>query len=472
MLPWQPKLLRLFGFMYQEDTIAAIATAVGEGGVAIVRVSGPDAEKIARRLFKRRRDQDGKLRSHMLHHGSIRDPKADRILDNVLLTVMRQPHSYTGEDVAEIHCHGGAFLVRQILGLVLEQGARHAEPGEFTKRAFLNGRIDLSQAEAVLDLIRARTDKSIDLALQNANGLLSRWVGDLREELIDIMVQIEAAIDFPDEEIELLQRDALLTKIAELREKIRIIVESYEWGKLHREGARVCICGRPNVGKSSVLNALVGSDRVIVSAIPGTTRDVIEESLNLDGLPVVVWDTAGIRDTDDAIEKIGVSLSREHISKADAIIVIFDGSEALTKDDLSLLKETDLEISVIAVNKSDLAQKIDLDQIKVSVGNAAIVAISAQNGSGIDQLKITLRQLLSGKNIESPVVLSNLRHKNSLSRGYELLGVGMEALKIMDPPEIVAVNIQEAKESLEEIVGIVTNDKILERIFSNFCIGK
>jgi tRNA modification GTPase len=462
----------LFGFMYQEDTIAAIATPIGEGGVAIVRISGPDAETIVRALFVRQRKQELQLRSHMLYHGWIRDPHTDRILDDVLLTVMRRPRSYTGEDVAEIHCHGGAFLVRQILGLVLAQGARHAERGEFTKRAFLNGRMDLSQAEAVLDLIRARTDKGIELAVQNADGLLSKWVGNLREELVDILVQVEAAIDFPEEEIELLQRHAVIEKISALREKIRVILSTYEWGRLHREGARVCICGRPNVGKSSLLNALLGDGRVIVSATPGTTRDVIEDSLNLDGLPVVLWDTAGIRETQDAVEKIGVSLSRDHIAKADAVIAVLDGSESLTEDDVSLLTNIDQAKSLIAINKSDLQQRLDLEKAEPIVTDAPLIRICARDGCGIDDLKVKLRQLLLGKGIESPVVLNNLRHRNSLLRGCEILGTGIEALKQGEPPEIIAVNLQEAKESLEEVVGIVTSENVLERIFSEFCIGK
>jgi tRNA modification GTPase len=458
--------------MYQEDTIAAIATPIGEGGVAIVRISGPKAENVVRALFVRRRAQELKLRSHMLYQGLIRDPHTNRILDKVLLTVMRRPRSYTGEDVAEIHCHGGAFLVRQILGLVLAQGVRHAERGEFTKRAFLNGRMDLSQAEGVLDLIRARTDKGVQLAVQNAEGVLSKWVGGLRQELIDILVQVEAAIDFPEEEIELLNRCSLTAKITALREKIAVILDTYEWGRLHREGARVCICGRPNVGKSSLLNALLGDSRVIVSAIPGTTRDVIEESLNLDGLPVVLWDTAGIRETEDEVEKAGVGLSLGHIAKADAIIAVLDGSESLTPDDVSLLINIDQGKSLIAINKSDLRQQIDVDEVKQIQSNALLVRVCARDSSGVDDLKGKLRQLLLGRSIESPVVLNNLRHKNSLLRGYDVLATAIEALNRRDPPEIVAVNLQEAIEDLEDVVGIVTTEDVLERIFNDFCIGK
>ncbi len=458
--------------MYQEDTIAAIATPIGEGGVAIVRISGPDAEKAVRAIFVRSRQNDIKLRSHRLYHGSIRDPHADLILDQVLVTIMRQPHSYTGEDVAEIHCHGGAFLVQRILGLVLAQGVRHAERGEFTKRAFLNGRMDLSQAEAVLDLIRARTDKGIQLAVQNAEGVLSKWVGDLREELIDILVQVEAAIDFPEEDIELLDRFALITKITALREKIGSILSSYRWGRLFKEGARVCICGRPNVGKSSLLNALLGDSRVIVSAIPGTTRDVIEESLDLDGLPVVLWDTAGIRETADEVEKAGVSLSLEHISNADAVIAVLDGSESLTQEDVSLLSNLNHAKSLVVVNKSDLQQQLDLIEVRDILSSSCFLSVCAKDGTGIDRLKSKLRQFLLGRSIETPVILNNLRHKNSLLRGQDVLATAIVHLERGDPPEILAISLQEARESFEEVVGIVTSDDILERVFSNFCIGK
>jgi tRNA modification GTPase len=445
---------------------------MGEGGVAIVRISGPDAEKAVRAIFVRLRQDDNEMRSHMLYQGTIRDPHADLILDQVLVTIMRQPQSYTGEDIAEIHCHGGAFLVQRILGLVLAQGVRHAARGEFTKRAFLNGRMDLSQAEAVLDLIRARTDKGIQLAIQNAEGVLSKWVGDLREELIDILVQVEAAIDFPEEDIELLDRSALIIKITALREQIGSILSTYRWGRLFKEGARVCICGRPNVGKSSLLNALVGDGRVIVSAIPGTTRDVIEESLNLDGLPVVLWDTAGIRETKDEVEKAGVGLSLEHIAKADAVIAVLDGSESLTQEDMSLLLNIDHAKTLVAVNKSDLQQRLDLLEAKHISTSSCFVPVCAKDGTGINGLKSQLRQFLVGRTIESPVILNNLRHKNSLLRGQDVLARAIVNLERGDPPEIIAVSLQEAKESFEEVVGIVTSEDILERIFNNFCVGK
>ncbi len=458
--------------MYKEDTIAAIATPAGEGGVGIVRVSGPDAERIAAALFVRAEGKNGNLKSHMLHYGTIRDPKSDKILDQVLLTIMRRPRSYTGEDVVEVHCHGGVFVVHRILGLVLAQGVRHAEPGEFTKRAFLNGRLDLAQAEAVLDLIAARTEKGADLALSQIKGELSNWIGDLREQLLDILAQVEAAIDFPEEEIELLERPALVAKIDALRDKITIITGTYEWGRLFREGAKVCICGRPNVGKSSLFNALLGEERVIVTPIPGTTRDVIEESINLDGLPIVLWDTAGIRDTADQVEQIGVDLSREHFEKSEAAVIVLDGSALLTDEDRIFLSSTMKKMGLIAINKIDLEQRVDRDQLRQIVGDKKIVTVSATLGHGLQELRKSLRELILHTDMEPPFVLTNLRHKSALLCGEQALADAGLALEETQPPELVAVALQQARESLEEVVGVIQKDDVLELIFSKFCIGK
>jgi tRNA modification GTPase len=458
--------------MYTEDTIAAIATPAGEGGIGIVRISGPDAERIATALFVRAAAENGRLKSHMLHYGTIRDPKTDNNLDQVLLTIMRKPRSYTGEDVVEVHCHGGVFVVRRILGLILSEGARHAEPGEFTKRAFLNGRVDLTQAEAVLDLIAARTEKGADVALAQVKGELSNWVGDLREELIDILAQVEAAIDFPDEDIELLDRPALICKINGLRTKIITITDTYEWGRLIREGAKVCICGRPNVGKSSLFNALLGAERVIVTPTPGTTRDVIEESINLDGLPVVLWDTAGIRETADQVERIGVDLSLQHFEKSEAILVVLDGSAAFTNDDRVFLSSIGDKKGLIAINKIDLERAVDLDELRQIAGNRKFVMVSAKHGQGLQELKSSLRELILNADREPVFVLTNIRHKIALQRGEQALGEAVSALSEMRAPELVAVTLQQSRESLEEVVGLVHSDDILETIFSKFCIGK
>lgn len=457
--------------MYEEDTIAAIATPPGEGGIAIIRISGTSAESIATKIFARSRGKNGRLTSHRLYHGAICDPMTNGKVDEVLLTIMRKPRSYTGEDVVEIHCHGGVFLSRKILGLALSQGARQAEPGEFTKRAFLNAKMDLSQAEAVLDLIRARTDKSAQLALNQAGGELSKWVHELREELLDILVQIEAAIDFPDEEIDLLKRQELIEEIDRLQTKIHDILTTYEWGRLFREGARVCICGRPNVGKSSLLNLLVGEQRVIVTPVPGTTRDVVEEALNLDGLPLALWDTAGIRETEDQIEQLGVSLSRQYLEKADALIVVLDGSEPLTCDDEALLSRCVARKVLIAINKVDLPRAFSTGALE-KFGAHPLALVSARTGEGVGELKKRLRELVLQTEVAPHLVLTNLRHKNALARGKAALEKAKAAISAGFASEFVAVDLHEVSDALEEILGKITNAHILERVFKEFCIGK
>ena len=470
-MPSIGKLLRYFAIsMYKEDTIAAVATPPGEGGIAIVRISGPDAEQIAGAVFRQNNHGNGKLKSHKLYHGKIRDPRSDAVLDEVLLTVMRKPRSYTGETVVEVHCHGGALLVREILRLILSQGARHAEPGEFTKRAFLNGRIDLAQAEAVLDLIQARTQKGISLALKQAEGGVSDWVDAMRNSLLDCIVQVEAAIDFPEEEIELLQRAQLSEKISGLRDEIRSITATYEYGKLYREGARVCICGRPNVGKSSLLNALLGEERVIVTPVPGTTRDVVEESVNLGGLPVTLWDTAGLRKTEDQVERIGVELAKRHVDKADLVILVLDGSTELTADDESLLRGIKKK-TIIVLNKDDLSRKLSEEALD-HFGIGDRYSVSAKFGSGIAALKNGLRARLLEVNAEAPVVITNLRHRSALICCEEALDNAQMSLAENQPAEFIAVDLHNAKEALEEIIGKVDNEVLLERIFSSFCIGK
>ena len=458
--------------MYEQDTIAAIATPPGEGGVAIVRVSGVAAENIAARIFTRSRDRNGDLKSHTLYHGRIRDPKTERLLDEVLLTIMRSPRSYTGEDVVEVHCHGGAFLVREILGVILSQGARQAEPGEFTKRAFLNGKLDLAQAEAVVDLIRAKTTSGIELAINQASGELSEHIKELRDDLLEILVQVEAAIDFPEEEIELLRRQPLIEKILELNGKLTAIADSYEWGRLFREGAKVCICGRPNVGKSSLLNALVGHNRAIVTPVPGTTRDVVEESINLNGLPVILWDTAGIRDSADQIEKLGIELSRQHLEQADVAIAVIDGSEPITEEDRNILISIREKKHLIAINKNDLAQRLTIDDVASGGQDSVVCFISAQTGVGMETLKSSLREVLLDYRVEPSIAVTNVRHRSQLVLSAESLSAAVATLSDGLSPELAAVDLMEAAKALGEIIGIVTNDNILERIFSTYCIGK
>jgi tRNA modification GTPase len=385
------------------------------------------------------------------------------------MSLMRKPRSYTGEDVIELYCHGGIYIVRRVLELVLSQGVRHAEPGEFTKRAFLNGRIDLAQAEAVLDIIRARTEKSADLAIKQASGDLSHWVQDLREELVDILAQVEAAIDFSEEEIELLQQSALIGKIEALRSRIAELIATYDWGRLLREGAKVCICGRPNVGKSSLLNGLLGEQRVIVTALPGTTRDVIEEALNLDGLPVVLWDTAGIRKSGDEIERLGVELSLEHVEAADAALVVLDGSTAITDEDLYCLRLTEAKNRLIVINKNDLPQVSNDARLSETIGDDGFIRVSAASGMGLEDLKRSIRKLLVQADVEPPMVLTNIRHRAALVAGNHALADSVTAVQSNPAAELVALNLQLAKERLEEITGVVEN-KHLSLLYLHFAM--
>jgi len=455
--------------MYQADTIAAVATPPGEGGVAVVRLSGPDAQRIGGEILSRK---NGEWQSHRLYYGRVRDPADGCVVDEVMFAFLREPRSYTGEDTVEIHCHGGPLVVRQVLGLALTHGARHAEPGEFTKRAFLNGRLDLAQAEAVLDLIRSRTDKAAGVALGQMEGGLSQEVQALREELVDTLVQVEAAIDFPEEEIELLQREELCRKVAEVTDRVSALVDSYEWGRLIREGVRVCIVGRPNVGKSSLLNALLGVDRAIVTATPGTTRDFIEEAVNLDGLPVVLWDTAGIRENTQGVEQIGIDVTLERLAESQGCMAVLDGSEPLSREDMAVMERVRHRQGLVVINKCDLPRRIDRSAVSGCLPDLEQLEVSSLTGQGLDGLKTALRDCFLDSAEEPEIVVTNVRHKAALDRARTNLVEVHRAIDRGLPADIVAVDLQEARDSLEEIVGTVTNDDILDRIFSQFCIGK
>ena len=455
--------------VYRADTIAAVATPPGEGGVALVRLSGPDAERIGREVLVRK---DTSWESHRLYYGRVKDPDRGAVVDEVMFAFLRQPRSYTGEDTVEIHCHGGPYVVRQVLGLVLARGARHAEPGEFTKRAFLNGRLDLTQAEAVLDLIRSRTDKAAGVALGQMEGGLSQEVRALREQLVDTLVQVEAAIDFPEEEIELLRQAELAGKVAGVVDRIAVLIDSYEWGRLIREGVRVCIVGRPNVGKSSLMNALLGMDRAIVTATPGTTRDFIEEAVNLDGLPVVLWDTAGIRGGTEGVEQVGIDVTIERLEESEGCLLVLDGSAPLTHEDMEVMQRVRDKQGLVVVNKSDLGQRLAPVDVSETLPRLEQVKVSALTSQGLDELRTALRGCFLDSSKESEIVVTNVRHKAALERARSSLSEVQRALEQGMPPDIVAVDLQEARDDLEEIIGAVTNDDILERIFSQFCIGK
>jgi tRNA modification GTPase len=458
---------------YFDDTIAAISTPIGQGGIGIVRMSGPKSLIIAERIFRPGKAGNiSALVSHSMTYGHAIDPADGSIIDEVLVSIMRSPNSYTKEDVVEINCHGGMISVRRLIEVTVSQGARLAEPGEFTKRAFLHGRINLSQAEAVFDLISARTDESRRIAVEQLQGGLSKKLAELRRALIENCSFLEAYIDFPDEEIETKTREQTTGRLMEIRQEIDILSATFQDARFFREGLSVAIVGRPNVGKSSLLNSLLKKDKAIVTEIPGTTRDLIEDYLNINGLPVRIMDTAGIRNSTDSIEKEGIRRSLDAIEKTDFVIAIFDGSEALTEDDRALLRKIQNKNALIAVNKSDLPVEISLDNIRAS--GKPYVQISAIRGEGLEELKSAIfdSNLRNWKEEREGTVITNLRHKLALERASSSLSMAMHVLNENQPLEIFSIELREALDHIGEITGTVTTEEILDKIFSAFCIGK
>ncbi len=456
-----------------DDTIVAISTPVGEGGIGIVRLSGRDSLSVADKIFRSKNDlHPSGFESYTTHYGHI--VQENEIIDEVLLTVMKAPKSYTKEDIVEISCHGGIVPLKKILGLVLSMGPRTAEPGEFTKRAFLNGRIDLAQAESVLDIIRSKTDKGLRAAMSQLDGDFSRNVRAIREELIGILSNVEASIDFPDEDTEILTEFNIKEKLTDTAGEIRALHDSSDKGRILTEGIRTVICGRANVGKSSLMNALLREKRVIVSHIPGTTRDAIEEILNIDGIPLRVADTAGIIDSDDSLTREGVEKSRSHISAADLVLFLLDGNAPLTADDTAIMDEIKDKKAIVVVNKGDLPQRLDTDEVKSLMPQKRIVGISATEKKNLGKLEGAIKDMIWGGDVtaDHSVLVINQRHKALLGLAWDSLQKALKSVSEKTPPEFIALDMREAVESLGEITGETIDEKILERIFSNFCIGK
>lgn len=460
-----------------DDTIAAISTPIGEAGIGIVRLSGSLAIKIAERLFVSPKGKRlSELRSHTINYGFIRDPLTGDGIDEVLVSVMKAPHTYTREDVVEINCHGGFFPLRKILELLVREGARLAEPGEFTKRAFLNGRIDLVQAEAIADLIRSKTEASQRVAFEQLRGGLSERISKIRDRLVDLCAHIEAYIDFPDEDIEPASYNALEKELTSIIRELTGLSMTFEEGRFLREGIRIAIVGKPNVGKSSLLNALLQRDRAIVTDIPGTTRDVIEELLNIKGLLVRIMDTAGIRDTHEMAEMEGVRRSLQAIDDADLVIVLIDGSKEVSYEDLYILKRVKEKGKrfILGINKSDLPLRIDLSSLTSSSDDFIACYISAKTGQGIEELKDSIINLTVSGHIKGSegLIITNLRHKRAIDKAIVALQKASQDLIDSQPNEIIAVSLRDSLDSLGEIVGAITTEDILNRIFSGFCIGK
>lgn len=461
-----------------DDTIVAISTPIGEGGIGIIRLSGQDAICIVDKIFsspKNKRLKD--IKSHTVVYGFIVNPENRERIDEVLVTVMRAPKTYTKEDVVEINCHGGMLPLHASLQLLLNQGARLAEPGEFTKRAFLNGRIDLSQAEAVIDLIRAKTGQAEKLALQQLEGRLSAKVNNIMDRLTDICAHIEAYIDFPEEEIEMLTENEIIHSMQVIGNELLTLSKGYDEGRFFREGVSAAIVGKPNVGKSSLLNALLKKDKAIVTEIPGTTRDVIEDYLNINGLPLKIMDTAGIRETHDLAEIEGVKRSLKAIDGADIVIAVFDASRPVDKADNELIARVKDKKTIAVINKSD----IEIPEFGAAMGQELLIErekvlkISALRGDGIDAFKSAIYNECissdSAHGIES-VLITNVRHKQSVDSALEALKKAKETLNEKEPLEVAALFLREALDMLGEITGVVTTEDILNKIFSEFCIGK
>ena len=455
------------------DTIAAISSAAGNSGIGIIRVSGDEAIEVVDKIFRpaNKNKKLANVESHTVHYGHIMD--GDKTLDQVLVIVMKNPHSYTGEDTVEIDCHGGMLILKKVLDLVLKNGARTAEPGEFTKRAFLNGRIDLSQAEAVMDLINSKNDFALNSSIEQLKGGVSDAIKDIRKDIIYHIAFIESALDDP-EHISLDGYDEEITEMLnENINKISKLVNSFDNGRIMKEGIKTVILGKPNAGKSSLLNLMLGEDRAIVTDIEGTTRDTLEENINFNGLSLKIIDTAGIRDTEDLVERIGVNKAKEIAKEGDLIIYVVDGSRELDDNDREIIKLINDKQAIILVNKSDMDTVINIDELKKD-SNRDVILFSAKNGEGMDQLEEEIRNMFySGKvTYNDQVYITNARHKEALENALESLKQVKNSVDAGMPEDFYSIDLMDAYTDLGLIIGESVEDDLVNEIFSKFCVGK
>ncbi|PEV71304.1 tRNA uridine-5-carboxymethylaminomethyl(34) synthesis GTPase MnmE [Bacillus thuringiensis] len=455
------------------DTIAAISTALGEGAIAIVRVSGDDAVEKVDRIFKGKDLTE--VSSHTIHYGHIVDLDTNQVIEEVMVSIMRAPRTFTRENIVEINCHGGLVSVNKVLQLILAQGVRLAEPGEFTKRAFLNGRIDLSQAEAVMDLIRAKTDRAMNVAINQMEGRLSKLISRLRQEILETLAHVEVNIDYPEyDDVEEMTHNILIEKATHVRSEIEKILETSKQGKILREGIATAIIGRPNVGKSSLLNSLVQEKKAIVTDIAGTTRDVIEEYVNVRGVPLKLIDTAGIRETEDVVERIGVERSKEMMSQADLVLVVVNYSEALTNEDEDLFHAVQGKDFIVIVNKTDLPQAINMERVTELAEGNRVITTSLIEEQGIDELEKAIADLFFEGTIDSTdmTYVSNARHIGLLTQAGQTIGDAIEAIENGVPIDMVQIDLTRTWEILGEITGDTVHESLIDQLFSQFCLGK
>jgi tRNA modification GTPase len=458
------------------DTIAAISTPMGEGAIAIVRLSGEEAIIIADKIFKGITEKKlTDMPTHTIHYGHLVDPKNGQVVEEVMLSVMRGPKTFTKEDVIEINCHGGIVSVNRVLQLVLKNGAKLAEPGEFTKRAFLNGRIDLSQAEAVMDLIRAKTDRAMNVALGQIEGRLSKLVKKLRQEILETLAHVEVNIDYPEyEDVEEMTHRMLKEKASFVQREIKKLLQTSSQGKILREGLSTVIIGRPNVGKSSLLNSLVHENKAIVTDIPGTTRDVIEEYVNVKGVPLRLLDTAGIRETEDIVERIGVERSRQVLKEADLLLLVLNYADPLTEEDENLFKAVEGMDVIVIVNKTDLPQVINMERVGELASKHKIVITSLLEDEGIDELEEAIASLFFAGSIEAGdlTYVSNSRHIALLNQALLSIEEAINSVEMGIPIDIVQIDLTRTWELLGEIIGESVHESLIDQLFSQFCLGK
>jgi tRNA modification GTPase len=466
------------------ETIAAISTAYGEGGIGIVRISGDLAAQILNQIFvpasgtsnsKQSASTTGtNLENRVLHYGKIVDPQTGDMVDEVLTVFMKAPGTYTREDVVEIYCHGSVIALRKTLSLCLHLGARLADPGEFTKRAFLNGRLDLSQAEAVIDLIRAKTNKGFEVAVGQLAGKLSQEIETLRGQLLTLLVEMTVNIDYPDEDIEEIVYDAMLNSLSQIGGEIDRLRLSADTGRILQEGLNVVIIGKPNVGKSSLMNALMKETRAIVTEIPGTTRDTIQETISLKGIPVRLTDTAGIRETDDTIEQIGIARSKESFQQADLILLMLDVSEELSEEDKYIIEHIGEKRTILLANKIDLGAKATLAEIQQFLPNAKMIETSMTMEVGLEKIEEEIQQLVYGGKVSQgeSLMVTNARHENLLREAGLAISDAATMTGKCEPLELIEVDVRRGYELLGEIVGETVSDDIISEVFSRFCLGK
>ena len=460
--------------MMDLDTITSISTPMGEGAIGIVRLSGVDAVDIADKLYKgKERLED--VTSHTINYGHIIDPESNEVVEEVMVSVLRAPKTFTREDIVEINCHGGILTINRILELTMTYGARMAEPGEYTKRAFLNGRIDLSQAEAVMDFIRSKTDRASKVAMNQIEGRLSDLIKKQRQSILEILAQVEVNIDYPEyDDVEDATTDFLLEQSKRIKEEINQLLETGAQGKIMREGLSTVIVGRPNVGKSSMLNNLIQDNKAIVTEVAGTTRDVLEEYVNVRGVPLRLVDTAGIRDTEDIVEKIGVERSRKALSEADLILFVLNNNEPLTEDDQTLFEVIKNEDVIVIINKTDLEQRLDVSELREMIGDMPLIQTSMLKQEGIDELEIQIKDLFFGGDVQNQdmTYVSNSRHISLLKQARNTIQDAIDAAESGVPMDMVQIDLTRTWEILGEIIGESASDELIDQLFSQFCLGK